>query len=92
MKSRDSLQMVYTMVMQNTVSNKKTESITNIIIQKITERIESYKILEVNDDEGAIQLLINIKYTVIVADTGFPIRNTPHSTSLVFYETNVRDP
>ena len=32
----------------------------------MTERIESYTILEVTDDEVEINLLINIKYTVIV--------------------------
>ena len=45
----------------------------------------------VTDDEGAIHLLINLKYTVIVADTGSLILTTPHSTSLVFCENNVRD-
>ena len=45
--------------------------------------------LEVTDEEGAIHLLINRKYTVIVADTGSPILNTQHSTILVFCETNV---
>ena len=32
----------------------------------MTEKIESYTILEVTDDEVEINLLINIKYTVIV--------------------------
>ena len=41
----------------------------------------------VTDDKGDIQLLINLKYTVIVEDPGPPIQNTPHSTSLVFCET-----
>ena len=57
---------------------------------KITKRIESYKVLDVTDNELAIHLLLNIKYTVIVADTGSPILTNPDSTSLVFCETNVR--
>ena len=58
-------------------------------MNKMNEKIESNTILEVTDDEGSIQLLINIKYIVIVADTGSPIINTPHSTILSFCETNV---
>ena len=58
-------------------------------MNKMNEKIESNTILEVTDDEGSIQLLINIKYIVIVADTGYPIINTPHSTILSFCETNV---
>ena len=45
--------------------------------------------MEVTDDEVGIHLLIGIKYKVIVADTGSPILNIPHSTSLVFCETKV---
>ena len=63
--------------------------VTNITFHKITENIESYKSLEVTDDEGAIHLLIGIIYTVIVLDTGTPVLTTPHATSLVSYETNV---
>ena len=70
----------------------KIETSKNIIIHKITERIEYYKILKITDDEGEIYLLKNIKYTVIVAYPGSPIRNTPHSMSLVFCETIVGDP
>ena len=51
--------------------------------------IESYKSLEVTDDEGAIHLLIGIKYIVVVVDTGNPVLTTPHATSLVSYETKV---
>ena len=60
------------------------------MIHKATERIESYKILEVTDDEGAIHLLINIKYTVIAADPVSPIRNMPNTMNLVFCETILR--
>ena len=67
----------------------KTETVTNITLRKITKRIESCKILEATDDEGAIHWLVDIKYTVIVTDTGSPIPNTTHPTSLVFYETRV---
>ena len=45
--------------------------------------------LEVTDDEGSTHLLIGIKYTGIVIDPNSPIRNTPHSTIRVFYETKV---
>ena len=48
--------------------------------------------MEVTDDKEAIYLLVGLKYTVIVEDPRSPIRNTPHSMSLVFYETKVRDP
>ena len=54
----------------------------------MNENIESNAILEGTDDEVSIHLLINIKYIVIVTDPGSPIRNMPHSTSLVFCETN----
>ena len=60
------------------------------MIHKATERIESYKILEVTDDEGAIHLLINIKYTVIAADPVSPIRNIPNTMRLGFCETIIR--
>ena len=42
-------------------------------IHKITERIESNKILEVTDDEGAIYLLINLKFAVIREDTNLTL-------------------
>ena len=50
--------------------------------------MEYCKMLEVTDDEGEIHLLKGLKYTVIVTDTGSPILTTPHSTILVFCETN----
>ena len=46
------------------------------------------KFWEVTGNKGVILLLINIKCTVIVVDHGSPIRNMPHSTILIFYETN----
>ena len=49
---------------------------------KITESIESCKMLKVIDDGREIHLLICIKYTVIVADTGSPIIITTHSMIL----------
>ena len=73
------------------IQSIKTETVTNITIPKITERIESYTILEVIDDEGLIHLLVNLKYKVIAADPGSYIRNTPHSTSCVFCKTKVRN-
>ena len=45
---------------------------------------------EVTNDEGAIYLLINIRYTMIMADPESPIRNMSQSTSLVLFETNIR--
>ena len=75
-------------MIQNIGYNKaKTETVTNITFHKITERIESCKILDVTDDETAIHLLMGIKYTGIVTEPSSPIRNTPHSMSHVFCET-----
>ena len=62
--------------------------VTNITFNKITESIESCKILEVTDYEGAIHFVIGLKYIVIVADTGSPIITTPHSTIIFLSETN----
>ena len=45
--------------------------------------------LEVTDYEAAINLLLCLKYTLILADTGFQIITTPDSTSFVFCETKV---
>ena len=57
----------------------------------MTEGIKSNKILEVSYDKVLTQLVINIKFImVVVLDTGFPFQHTPHSTSLVLCETNVR--
>ena len=56
----------------------------------MTKIIESNTILEVTDDKGVIHIIANSKVIVIVVDTGFPFRNTPHYMSLVFCETNVR--
>ena len=49
--------------------------------------IESNIILEVTYGEGEIQLLINLKFSVIVAEPGSPIRNPLHSTSFLLCET-----
>ena len=57
----------------------------------MTGRIESNKILEDTEDSGEIHLLINLNCTVIVADHGYPLRNTPHSTSRAFCETKVNN-
>ena len=51
--------------------------------------IDSYKILEVTDDEGEVHLLVGIKYIVIVTEPRSSIRNMTHSTSLVLCETKV---
>ena len=55
----------------------------------MTSGIDSNTTFEVADDEGAIQLLINIKSTEIRIETDFPFQNIPHYTSLVFCETNI---
>ena len=47
--------------------------------------------MEVTDDEGEINLLIIIKYMVIVTDTGYLILTTPYYNSLILCETNFRD-
>ena len=78
-------------MVQNTVSTQeKTETVTNITIPKITENLESNTILEVTDDKVVLNLLINIKFIVIVVDSVFPILNTHYSTRFIFCETNVR--
>ena len=45
--------------------------------------------LEVTDDEGEVNLLIGLKFTVIVTEYRSSIRNMTHSTSLVFCKTKV---
>ena len=45
---------------------QKKQTVVNITINKITERIESHKSLKVTDDEGIIHLLTGLKCTVIV--------------------------
>ena len=52
--------------------------------------MEYCKMLEVTDDEGEINLLKGLKYTVIVTDTGSPILTTPHYMRLLFWESNVK--
>ena len=47
--------------------------------------------MEGTDDEGAIHLLINPKCTMVVVETLYPNRNTPHSMSPGLFETNARD-
>ena len=55
-----------TFVLQNKVSTEsKTETAENITIYKMTERLEPNNILDVTDDEGAIHLLLNLKYIMI---------------------------
>ena len=52
--------------MKNTGSKKaKQETVANITIRKITERIESYTIMEVTYAEGVIHLLINIIFVYL---------------------------
>ena len=75
--------MFYTLAMQNTVYTQTKHKLTQILPLKMNENIESNTILGVIDDEGAIHLLLNIKYKVIVEDPKPPILNTPHYTSLV---------
>ena len=55
----------------------------------MTKIIESNTILEVTDDKGVINLLINIKCIVILLYTRSTFQNNLHSTSLVFCKTNV---
>ena len=42
------------------IYSSKTENTTNITIHKTTEGLKSNKILEGSDDEGEINLLLNI--------------------------------
>ena len=73
------------------IYSDKTETATIITTHKNNEVIESNKILEVTYDKGSIHLLLNTKYTVIVAKPGSPMWKIPHSTSLIFCETNVAE-
>ena len=60
-------------MIQNKVSNQAKRKLSQIpTAKKITERIYSYTLLEVTDYEVEIHLLINLKHTVIVADTALP--------------------
>ena len=92
----DDRHMFYTIIAEKTggakyrINSSKTETVTNITINKITERIESNKILEDTGYEGSIFLLLSIKYIVILVYSLSTILNTPHPTSLVLCETNVR--
>ena len=71
------------------IYSRKTEMATKIMFHKVTESIESMIILEVTDDKGLINLLINFKFIVIVVDPRFPFWNAPHSMGFVFLETSV---
>ena len=73
----------------NPGSDTLIDSATNIIINKMTERFESNKILWVTDDKLSTHLLIRSKCIVIVVDTRSPFQNMSHSTSFIFSETNV---
>ena len=50
----------------------------------MTKNIDSNKCFEVSDDEGEIHLLINIKYTVIVTETG-----SHHPKYSILHETGI---
>ena len=82
---------ISTFLVQNIGYTQAKKTVSNITSHKLTEIISSCTVLEVTDDEGEIHLLINIKYTVIVAGTVTPILTMPHFTSLVLCETNVVD-
>ena len=73
------------------IYSRKTEMATKIMFHKVTESIESMIILEVTDDKGLINLLINVKFIVTVVDHIFLSWGIPPSTNLVLCETNVRD-
>ena len=77
------------LVVKNKGYNQTIKTLPQISIFKITKCIESNSIVEVTDDKGSIHLLIDIIFAAIVEEIGSPIRNMPHSTSLVFFETIV---
>ena len=59
---------------QNTGSTQARTKLPQILpLIKITENVESNTILEVTDDNGVIQIMINIKCIVKVVDTIFPL-------------------
>ena len=57
----------------------------------MNKRIDYNAILEINDDKGVINLLINIKFIVILVNKSPSFQNTSFFISLVFCETNIRD-
>ena len=57
----------------------------------MTEIHESNTILEVTYDEGAVHLITNLKYTLILAEPLSPTQNTPHSTILILCVKSVSD-
>ena len=57
----------------------KTDIVTNINICKTTENINSTIIFEVTYHKGVIQLIIDIKFIVIMIDPDFPFQNISHS-------------
>ena len=72
--------------MQNTLSYQEK--------QKLSQMSSFTKILRglsITNNELAIHLPINIKYTVMLAYRASPILTTPYSISLVLCETHVRD-
>ena len=56
----------------------------------MTEGLDFNTIFEVTDDKVTINLLLNLKYRVILVDPVSHIWSKPYYTSLVFHETNVR--
>ena len=80
-----------TLTVKNKGSTQSKQKLPQILPLKTNKRISFNTNLEVTDDEGLIHLLINLEYTVIVAESDLTIRNTPHPTNLLLCETNVID-
>ena len=70
----------------------KTDTVTNITIQKMTERNEHYTTVEITDHKIITRLLINFKVILIVVETVFPVQNMSYSINFVFWEDNVTLP
>ena len=78
-----------TLVVQN-IGCIQAKQMLKIILYKITEIIEPNTILEVTDNKGLIQSLVNIKCIMMVVDNGFPFRKH-HTTQAWPYAKEISD-
>ena len=67
---------------------KQKSNVTNIIIHKMTEIIETKTIFNVTVNKGVNNFLINSKCIAILVDSGYTFQNMPHSTSFVCFLWN----
>ena len=81
---------IYKFLVQNKGSTRSKKKLPKVLkFKKCIKGLSLIKSLGVTGGKVVISILLNLKCTVILADPGSPIRNMPHSTSLVLCETNV---